>query len=221
MLFSHIYFVYAQQHFQNYLPYLLYLTILPLSVYYYLKMPKNRPGLNSRQHRFCLNILAGMPPQEAYINAGYSSHPGNLTGAPYQIVSDNPSVKAFLDEKRRLKEQIVLANSVNDTTTLSQTEKRQLLANFARAQLTDLIDEDDVPKLNRDSLAAKALKEYEVIPTQHGTRKRIKLADPIAAIQEDNKMMGHYAPSKHLVAKKVQLEITHVKKVRGGEIEDA
>lgn len=102
---------------------------------------------------------------------------------------------------------------------LSKSEKRQILATFARAQLADLLDDTGQIKLDKNSPAMKALKEYSsrVKLDKEGNpivNKYIKMLDPLAAIQEDNKMSGDYAPTKHQVAKAVQINVSVVDKTK-------
>ena len=54
--------------------------------------------MNPRQERFCLGILEGKPPREAYIDAGYSKKSAHVTA--YQLLN-NPSVKSYLAELRQ------------------------------------------------------------------------------------------------------------------------
>ena len=105
---------------------------------------------------------------------------------------------------------------------LSKSEKRQILATFARAQLIDLIDDNGVPKINKNLAAAKALKEWyrKERYDREGNPiviSSLKMIDPITAIMEDNKMTGDYAPSKHMVASRIQFDINLVEKGRREE----
>jgi hypothetical protein len=107
---------------------------------------------------------------------------------------------------------------------LSKTEKRQILATIARAQLADLLDDEGNLKLDKTSPAAKALKEWhrKERADKDGNSQvsqSLKLLDPITAIQEDNKMSGDYAPTKHQVAKAVQINVSVVDKSKRGSNE--
>ena len=152
--------------------------------------------LNSRQKLVLINALKGMNQDKSYGEVyGY-------TVATQQRASElfrNPVFKAELSRLQD-KQLVAVQKSI-----LSRTEKRQLLANFARAQLIDLIDDNGQVKVNKNSQAAKALKEWyrRVKVDKDGNpvvTSSIKLIDPIAAIMEDNKMSGDYAPSRHLFA---------------------
>ena len=111
-----------------------------------------------------------------------------------------------------------------ESQLLSKSEKRTILANIARAQLIDLIDDDGNLKVNKNSPAVKALKEYyrKVRLDRDGNpivTSSAKLLDPLAAIMEDNKMTGDYAPTKSMHAHRVQFDINLVERRKRGEIE--
>uniref|UniRef100_A0A6M3KVN6 Putative terminase n=1 Tax=viral metagenome TaxID=1070528 RepID=A0A6M3KVN6_9ZZZZ len=170
-------------------------------------------GLNSRQYRFCLNILQGMSQTEAYLNAGYVCDSREVAHTCASSLLASTKVSSFLasHQERQLAE--------IDAQLLSKSEKRQILASIARAQLTEFIDDDGKPVLTRGK-ASKALKEFYLKerfdrlgnPIKTSS---VKLIDPIEAIREDNRMAGHYAPSKHLVAQKIVVE--HAPKAKRGE----
>lgn len=168
--------------------------------------------LNSRQYRFCLNILKGMSQTDAYLQAGYIAKHQDATSNASTLMT-NPKVSHFLDahQAKQLAEV--------EAQLLSKPEKRQILATFARAKLIDLIDENGQVKISKNSPAAKALKEWSrrERTDRNGNpivTSSLKLVDPIAAIIEDNKMTGDYAPSKHLIGQKVQFEVIFVDKVK-------
>jgi len=180
--------------------------------------------LNSRQHRFVLNLFSGMSAQEAYEKAGYSTTQGNLNCSPYTLQND-PRIEKAIQDLRTKKEAVILVAETNNNlvTALTKAEKRTILAEIARARLVDFT-QDGEPVLSGDTPNARAAREY-----YHRRRidrdgnpvitKNIKLLDPIAAIAEDNKMTGDYAPSKHLVGHRVQFEIVHKRKHNYEEIE--
>lgn len=137
-----------------------------------------------------------MSQTDAYLNAGYSTTRAMATVCASDLLT-KPNVSSFLDTHRN--KQLATVES----QLLSKAEKRQILASFARAQLTDLIDDNGNIKLDKTS--SKALKEYykKVRLDRDGnpiTTSSIKLIDPISAIMEDNKMTGDYAPSKSINA---------------------
>ena len=173
------------------------------------------PKLNSRQRLVLINALKGMNQTDAY-EAVYGSNPNSYTLA--SELFRKPHFKAELD--KHLSGQLQTVNA----QVLSKSEKRQILATFARAQLIDLIDDNGVPKIDRKSPAAKALKEWyrkERYDKEGNSvvTSSLKMLDPITAIMEDNKMTGDYAPSKHMVAQRIQFEVTMVERGKRGEDE--
>jgi len=176
-------------------------------------LPAKLPKLNSRQKLVLINALKGMNQTDAY-EAVYGFNPNN-----YTIASElfrKPHFKAELERLQDKQLEIVNAQ------VLSKSEKRQILANFARAQLIDLIDEDGQPRIDKNSPAVKALKEYYKKERfdKNGNPiviSSLKLIDPIAAIMEDNKMTGDYAPTKSLHAHRVQFEVNMVERGKRGE----
>ena len=182
---------------------------------------KHKP-LNSRQRQFAINYATGtMSQTQAYIQAGYSPVEAGCNAAT--LFNQNQTVKALYNRLVERKETASL-EKMSDAV-LSKAEKRSILASFARAQLVELIDEHGKVKLDRNSPAAKALKEYS---SREGWDKdgnptlnrSLKLIDPLAAIMEDNKMSGDYAPTKTLNAHKIQFEVSLVDRVRVDNAED-
>uniref|UniRef100_A0A6H1ZV44 Putative terminase n=2 Tax=viral metagenome TaxID=1070528 RepID=A0A6H1ZV44_9ZZZZ len=172
--------------------------------------------LNARQKLVLMNALKGMTNSDAY-EAVYGYSVGVQQRASELFRNIN-----FKRELERLQNKQLEA--IN-TQLLSKTEKRQILADFARAQLIDLIDDNGNIKLNKNSAAARALKEWQ--RKQHTDRQGnpvttslVKLIDPISAIMEDNKMTGDYAPTKSMVAQKVQFEVNVVEKRRFDTLEN-
>ena len=169
--------------------------------------------LNSRQKLVLINALKGMNQTDAY-EAVYGQNPNS-----YTIASELFRKPHFKAELERLQNKQIEAV---DAQVLSKSEKRQILATFARAQLTDLIGEDGIPRLDKNSPAAKALKEWyrKERVDRNGNpivTSALKLIDPIAAIIEDNKMTGDYAPSKHLHGHRVQFDINLVERGKRGD----
>ena len=150
--------------------------------------------LTAKQEKFCQNLLSGMNQTEAYRDAYDCDNMQieTITNNAYQLTKNS-------DIATRLSE---LRNMTATPAVLSAQEKRQILADIARANLTDFIDENGQVRLN--SKSSRALKEYYIKTRVDKFGKPIKtssvkIIDAIQAIAEDNKMAGHYAPSKHLI----------------------
>jgi len=161
--------------------------------------------LNTKQRQVVLNRAAGMYQTDAY-QAVYGCDRSSAERQASHLFTRNKLAIALLNQLLERKEQLSLEKTVE--TVLSATEKRAILANIARASMVDFQDEDGEPQLTKDTPNAGAAKEYyhrrrtvgRGKDKQEIVTKSIKLLDPISAIQEDNRMAGHYAPSKHLVA---------------------
>ena len=73
---------------------------------------------------------------------------------------------------------------------LSVQEKREILAEVARTDLTQFMDKEGQPVLTKDSKNKRAVSEYEVDPVLG--RRKIKLVSKLDAIDLDNKMENLY-----------------------------
>jgi len=147
-----------------------------------------------------------MSQTDAYLNAGYKTETREIAAVGAYDLLKKPYINSFL-ESHRSKQLAKVEDNL-----LSKSEKRQILANFARAQLIDLIDDNGKAKVDKNSSAAKALKEwYRREKTDKDgnpiVTSSLKMIDPLAAIMEDNKMTGDYAPTKSLIASRVQFEV--------------
>ncbi len=172
--------------------------------------------MNTRQHRFVLNLFQGMNQGEAYMKAGYNVQDSAVAQSNASQLVRNSEVIKELERLEAKRDAIVTANEIN--SCLSKNEKRSILAEIARARLVDF-SKDGEPALTENTPNNRAAREY-----YHKTRydkrgnpsvsKSIKLINPIEAIAEDNKMEGHYAPSKHMVAKEVRLNVSFGRKGR-------
>ncbi len=178
----------------------------------------NTKRLNTRQHLFALNLFKGMSQTDAYLNAGYKVSRDIAAVNACDLVK-NPQVSSFLALLTATNKAEILKTTVKDVenAVLSRDEKRGILATIARAQLSDLLDDSGQLKINKKSPAMKALKEWyhRTRVDQDGnpvTTRSAKLLDPITAIAEDNKMMGHYAPSRHEVAQATLVNIRIVRR---------
>lgn len=156
-----------------------------------------------------------MSQTDAYLNAGYDTTREMATVCASDLLT-KPNVSSFL----ALHQAKQLAKV--EESLLSKSEKRQILATFARAQLIDLVDSSGRPSVDKKSPASKALKEWY---RKEGfdkagnpiTTSSLKMIDPITAIMEDNKMTGDYAPTKNLHAHRVQFDVNIVERGKRGD----
>jgi len=154
--------------------------------------------MNTRQHRFVLNLFQGMNQTDAYINAGYNvSRAVAGTNAPQLLA--NPRISSELDRLNAKREAIITSAELQPSLdyALTKNEKRNILA--------------DILRNGKPTTETHYNRKVEGRPELNATMTK---RDIIEAIREDNKMEGHYAPSKHLVAKDIQINIVHRKKAR-------
>lgn len=140
--------------------------------------------LTQKQETFCLNMFEGMSQREAWIQAGYSNK------YPVKIIDENACRLAAKSKiKARLAE---LRKSASSPFVATETERKERLSEFIRANIADFISEDGQVKVNKNSPHYGAVSEYEVKRTKHGYNKSLKLHNPISAIAELNRMEHIY-----------------------------
>ena len=170
--------------------------------------------LNHRHKQVALNQATGMNQTDSYL-AVYGCDYETAGKQSYLLNTKNPLFKAYLNELIERKATMALTQSTE--TIMQPHEVKVRLTELARANLIDFIDEEGKPRISKDIPHNSAIKKYY--------RKRktdrqgngidvaeIALHDQIEALRELAKIHGMYAPSKHLVAKKVQFDINMVEK---------
>ena len=143
--------------------------------------PIIRPKLTAKQQKFCLYYFQEINATQAAIKAGYSSHTAQ------QSASENLSKPLILE---RIAE---LSQKAEDAAIGTVVERKKRLTDIYRANLTDFLDEKGQVKLSKDIPHHGAVSEYSVKTIGEGEdgmvlHKTLKLRDPVAAIQEQNKM---------------------------------
>jgi len=154
------------------------------------KMPK----LKKAQHEvFAQAIFKGSTITDAAIEAGYSEKTAHAQGSR---LLKNVKVS------ERVKE---LQNRVENKNIASVTERKEILTELARGNLTDYLEmlPDGATTLTfeKDSPNPRAVLEVtEQMVVSDETvevrKKKIKMHNPIAAIHELNKMEGQHSPDK-------------------------
>ena len=127
--------------------------------------------------RFADYILAGMTQTEAYQKTHPKCSPKACESKGARLVR-NGKIAEYINNA---------VNRESEKTYLSREEKRQFLADIVRKP---------VGELNRDSPLCET---FEVTSNAQGTREVVKMMSKASAIQIDNKMMGHEAPTEHNV----------------------
>jgi len=142
-------------------------------------------NLTSKQERFALNLFKGMSQREAWISAGYSSN--------YSLATVDKNA-CLLAAKGKIKERLAeLQQLAVDETVSTIIERKRLLTNIHRADITQFMDDTGGLKLSKDNPARAAVAEYDVKSTKYGHHKSIKLHSPLQAIDLLNKMEKIYA----------------------------
>ena len=172
----------------------------------------NPKPLTSRQRAFVVNLVSGMSQSDAYINAGYSVDPkiGTASDCASRLMAYNVSVQAYYQQLLKRKEDISLAKITE--TIMSAHEVKVALSELARADLSDFLDDDGTPRLSKEIPHHSAAKKYyrKKRVDRFGNpieTHEIQLHDKVEALKELAKIHGLYAPQKHMVAKKVIVEM--------------
>uniref|UniRef100_A0A6H1ZT79 Putative terminase n=1 Tax=viral metagenome TaxID=1070528 RepID=A0A6H1ZT79_9ZZZZ len=155
--------------------------------------------------------------EQAYSQAGYTS-PCPASDASH-LIADNPNVKAYYDILCKRHEDLSLATIAEQIMQPQEIKAR--LSELARANLVDFLDPSGRPKLSKDVPHHAAAKKYyrKSRVDRFGNpieTSEIALVDQIEALRELAKIHGMYAPEKHLIAKKVIVEMIDK---RRGEVE--
>ena len=183
-----------------------------------IKTKRKPQELNSRQRQFAINYASGMTLTEAYLKAGYSEVEAGSNAAT--LFNQNQTLQAYYNRLVERKEELSLAKTTE--TIMQPHEVKVRLSELARANLVDFIDENGQPILNKDIPHNSAAKEYhrKKRKSRDGFEQEsmsIKLVDQIEALRELAKIHGLYAPSKHMIAQRVQFDINLVEKGRREE----
>ncbi len=147
------------------------------------------PLRRQKQERFCLEYFKSGNAAAAATLAGYSVR--SIRSIASELLT-NPNIQARLRELRDKAE----AESI-----MTVLERKQRLTEIARARVSDFVAHENGKtrvKVDLDSANNAAILEVnsEEILNGAGTLTKLKLRDPVAAINELNKMEGSYAPDK-------------------------
>ena len=174
---------------------------------------KPRP-LSSRQRAFCVNYASGMTLTDAYIKAGYPNTSAEANSS--RLMINNAEVKAYYNQLVERKENLSIVKTVDEIMQPHEVKAR--LSELARANLVDFLDPSGRPKLSKDTphhaAARKFYRKSRIDRNGNPVEtSEIALVDQIEALRELAKIHGMYAPEKHMVAKRVTVEM--VDKRRG------
>ena len=150
-------------------------------------------NLTAKQELFCQNIIKGMTQHDAYVNAYDTQNmlPAVIDVKASELMS-NGKISVRVKELRDLAALPAL---------LTVQEKRDILAQIARSQTTDFINDDgqvDIKGKNGRAIREYSTRTYIDKDGNPQISKRVKTINPIEAIAEDNKMAGDYAPVRNI-----------------------
>lgn len=176
----------------------------------------NPRPLNYRQKQVAVNVTSGMTQTEAYQRV-YKCDYETAKRMSSLLIVGNPLMKPFIDSLMERKKELALAETVAEIMQPHEVKAR--LSELARANLVDFLDVDGKPKLSKDTPHHSAAKRFyrKSRIDRNGNpieTTEIGLVDQIEALRELAKIHGLYAPSKHLVAQKVQFDINLVERKR-------
>jgi phage terminase small subunit len=166
--------------------------------------------LKKTQHeKFAQLWFAGATFEQAAIDAGYKPKWARSIGSR---LSTNVNILARYNE---------LQQAAADAKIMSVRERKERLSEIGRARVTDFVGcEKGIARINVDLQSANSAAIQEVVTDEVQIGKgnsalmvqvtKLKLRDPVRAIEELNKMDGAYAPSRTEVTgkdgKPIQLE---------------
>ena len=148
--------------------------------------------LTDRQIKFAQNIFSGMTQAEAYIKAGYAKSTAVTTSNNASRLAKKEVIKQYLAELRAKAE---------TKKVMSVQERRERLSEIAAARLTDfqeLGQDGSWINIGKETAGAAAISEivsttkYDENGASPTLITRIRLHNPVVAIQELNKMDGVY-----------------------------
>lgn len=145
---------------------------------------------NQRQELFCQYYFTGeYPAYECALKAGYALK------ASRQIAS---RLLTYANIQARILE---LNEQASSKRVMTKRERMERLSEIGRAKLTDFINADGEPTIDKKALNVGAISKFihRTRYTKLGDQvieNSIELRDPVSAIQELNKMDGAYTPTK-------------------------
>ncbi len=150
--------------------------------------------LTVKQERFAQLVFEGYSQHEAYIKAGYSAKsPPAVIDVRASELASNSKVAVRIAALRKRAE---------DASVMSVLERKQRLSEIARAKLTDFMmlgEDGSWVNLGPETPNGGAIQEiasrteYDAEGNHPTIHTKVKLHDPVKAIQELNKMEGVYS----------------------------
>lgn len=142
---------------------------------------------NLRRAKFVRYYLRSGNAADAARRAGYSKRAARQQGDRLLSKAD---VRAAITKARAQAESEGLLDLI---------EAKRILSRIARARLGDYLAANGSVCLAKVRQAAQEIAELEQAATAQGNRRRIKLRDPIAAIERLARLSGWDAPERHQI----------------------
>jgi hypothetical protein len=149
--------------------------------------------LTIKQENFVRYLMEGMNQREAYVKAGYAFKSS-------LAVMDSNASRLASSEKVAI-QLTKLRKRAEDASVSSVLERKQILTEIERADLSDFVDSDgETIRFGKDLPNHRAVAEFSITTTytkkgEPVVTKSIKLRNSIGAIQEHNKMERVYDDS--------------------------
>lgn len=137
--------------------------------------------LTPKQERFALFLFQGLSQRDAYLKAGYS---------PNQLPDTIDRAACGLAEHYKIVTRVKELQSQAESAAIGTVvERKKKLTEIYRATVGDFVDENgNLDIQGKDKLKTPAVAEVKTERTVMGVKTTLKLRDPIAAIQEQNRM---------------------------------
>lgn len=149
------------------------------------KLTELRLALNPKQCAFVDHYLAGSSATAAYMAAYPGLSESDAAASASRMLSKNANVREYV-QRSKLADQAASA--------LSREEKRAMLADLVRVNITEIVGPDG----SVDAEMAHLLQELQYSTDKNGNRViTVKLPSKLQAIQIDNQMSGDNAPEEH------------------------
>ena len=142
--------------------------------------PRSR-RLTAKQELFLLRLFVGDTQRAAYITA---YHPPKSSLTVIDVCASR-----LANQPKMLLRLAELRQKARDDSVSTVLERKQKLTEIQRATVADFVDEfGNLSILSKGQLKTPAVAEIKTERTLVGVRTTLKLRDPIAAIQEHNRM---------------------------------
>lgn len=143
--------------------------------------------MNIRREKFVREYLRTGNATKSAQAAGYSKRTAYSQG---ERLLRNAEIKQAVETARKRAEEKGLVDLI---------EAKRVLSRIIRSKLSEYLDANGKPNLSKLKKSEQEIMELAIEPTTYGTRRKIKLRDPIAAIERLARLSGWDAPEKHTI----------------------